>query len=120
MERLSGAGSRGQQTKQGRPDFLLPRHVLQLFRGNTEAFPGQPRDIVPSAYPGSTPGPPPGWICPEHLPREASRRHPEQTQNPPQLTPLNVEEQRLYSELLSSDRAPHPISKGSGILSFWS
>ncbi|XP_048014255.1 chymotrypsinogen A-like isoform X1 [Megalobrama amblycephala] len=32
---------------------------------------------------------------------------------PPQLTPLNVEEQRLYSELLPSDRAPHPISKGA-------
>ena len=31
---------------------------------------------------------------------------------PPQLAPLDVEEQRLYSELLPSDRAPHPISKG--------
>ena len=30
---------------------------------------------------------------------------------PPQLAPLNVEEQRLYSELLLGDRAPHPISK---------
>uniref|UniRef100_A0AAY5KNG1 Tc1-like transposase DDE domain-containing protein n=1 Tax=Esox lucius TaxID=8010 RepID=A0AAY5KNG1_ESOLU len=32
---------------------------------------------------------------------------------PPQLTPLDVEEQRLYSELLPGDRASHPISKGS-------
>ncbi len=32
---------------------------------------------------------------------------------PPQLAPLDVEEQRLYSELLPSDRAPHPISKGA-------
>ncbi len=32
---------------------------------------------------------------------------------PPQLTPLDVEEQRLYSELLPSDWAPHPISKGT-------
>ncbi|MEQ2283875.1 hypothetical protein AMECASPLE_016019 [Ameca splendens] len=31
---------------------------------------------------------------------------------PPQLTPLNVEEQRLYSELLPDSRAPDPISKG--------
>ena len=31
---------------------------------------------------------------------------------PPQLAPLDVEEQRLYSELLPGDRAPHPISKG--------
>ena len=32
---------------------------------------------------------------------------------PPQLAPLDVEEQRLYSELLPGDRAPHPISKGA-------
>ena len=28
---------------------------------------------------------------------------------PPQLAPLDVEEQLLYSELLPGDRAPHPI-----------
>ncbi|KAK5618985.1 hypothetical protein CRENBAI_005126 [Crenichthys baileyi] len=31
---------------------------------------------------------------------------------PPQLAPLDVEEQRLYSEPLLDGRAPHPISKG--------
>ncbi|MEQ2311570.1 hypothetical protein AMECASPLE_021524 [Ameca splendens] len=31
---------------------------------------------------------------------------------PPQLAPLDVEEQRLYSEPLPDGRAPHPISKG--------
>ncbi|MEQ2242659.1 hypothetical protein ILYODFUR_038290 [Ilyodon furcidens] len=31
---------------------------------------------------------------------------------PPQLAPLDVEEQQLYSELLLDGRAPHPISKG--------
>ncbi|MEQ2297648.1 hypothetical protein AMECASPLE_036706 [Ameca splendens] len=31
---------------------------------------------------------------------------------PPQLAPLDVEEQRVYSELLLDGRAPHPISKG--------
>ena len=31
---------------------------------------------------------------------------------PPQLAPLDVEEQQLYSELLPGDRAAHPISKG--------
>ncbi|XP_048014247.1 chymotrypsin-like protease CTRL-1 isoform X2 [Megalobrama amblycephala] len=55
----------------------------------------------------SSPGPP------ARNTRESSRRHPEQMPEPPQLTPLNVEEQRLYSELLPSDRAPHPISKGA-------
>lgn len=111
--RSSGAGSRGQQSKQRCPDFPLPRHFLQLFWGDTEAFPGQPGDIVSPACPRSSPGPPPSGTCPEHLPRKASRRHPEQMPEPPQLTPLDVEEQRLYSELLPSDRASHPISKGS-------
>uniref|UniRef100_A0A3B4AEN1 Ig-like domain-containing protein n=1 Tax=Periophthalmus magnuspinnatus TaxID=409849 RepID=A0A3B4AEN1_9GOBI len=46
-------------------------------------------DIVPPACPGSSPGPPPGGTCPEHLPREASRRHPEQMPEPPQLVRLN-------------------------------
>ncbi|KAK5618707.1 hypothetical protein CRENBAI_013501 [Crenichthys baileyi] len=31
---------------------------------------------------------------------------------PPQLAPLDVEKQRLYSESLPGDRASHPISKG--------
>ncbi|MEQ2293284.1 hypothetical protein AMECASPLE_031738 [Ameca splendens] len=31
---------------------------------------------------------------------------------PPQLASLDVEEQRLYSELSLDGRAPHPISKG--------
>ncbi|KAI3373072.1 hypothetical protein L3Q82_006339 [Scortum barcoo] len=48
-------------------------------------------------------GPPPGGTCLEHLPREASRGHPKQMPKPPQLTPLDAEEQRLYSELLPSD-----------------
>jgi len=30
---------------------------------------------------------------------------------PPQLTPFDAKEQRLYSELLTDVRAPHPISK---------
>uniref|UniRef100_A0A3B4B7V7 STIL N-terminal domain-containing protein n=1 Tax=Periophthalmus magnuspinnatus TaxID=409849 RepID=A0A3B4B7V7_9GOBI len=57
---LSGAGSRGQQSKQGLPNFPHSRHVLQLLRWDPKAFPGQLRDIVPPACPGSSPGPPPG------------------------------------------------------------
>ncbi|KAJ8395912.1 hypothetical protein AAFF_G00027950 [Aldrovandia affinis] len=52
------------------------------------------------------------WDVPEHLTREASRRHPNQMPEPPHLAPLDAEEQRLYSEPLPDDRAPHPISKG--------
>ncbi|KAI3367358.1 hypothetical protein L3Q82_026167 [Scortum barcoo] len=69
----SGTGSRRQQSEQRCPDFPHPRHFLQLFRGDPEAFPGQPRDIVSPACPGSSPRPPPGGTCLEHLPREASR-----------------------------------------------
>ncbi|KAK3569260.1 hypothetical protein QTP86_026593 [Hemibagrus guttatus] len=54
----------------------------------------------------------PGGACPEHLSRETSWRHPKQMPEPPQLPPFDVEEQRLYSELLPGDRAPYPISKG--------
>ncbi|XDV11088.1 hypothetical protein PO909_000118 [Leuciscus waleckii] len=110
---LSGAGSRGQQSKQGCPDLPLPGHFLQLFRGDTKAFPGQPGYIVPPACPWSSSGPPPVGTCPEHLPGKATRRHQEQMPEPPQLAPLDVEEQRLYSELLPSDRASHPLSNGS-------
>ncbi|MEQ2282632.1 hypothetical protein AMECASPLE_002718 [Ameca splendens] len=104
--------ARGQQPKQRSPDFPLRSHLGQLVRGNPSAFSGQPRNIVPPAYPGSSFGPPPGGTCPEHLTREASRRHPDQIPEPPQLAPLDVEKQRLYSESLPDDRAPHPISKG--------
>ncbi|KAI3352066.1 hypothetical protein L3Q82_020881 [Scortum barcoo] len=69
----SGTGSRRQQSEQRCPDFPHPRHFLQLFRGDPEAFPGQPRDIVSPACPGSSPRPPPGGTCLEHLPREASQ-----------------------------------------------
>ncbi|KAK3527484.1 hypothetical protein QTP86_023019, partial [Hemibagrus guttatus] len=88
-------------------------HFLQLFRRDPKAFPGQPKDIVSSACPGSSPGPLPGGACPEHLSRETSWRHPKQMPEPPQLPPFDVEEQRLYSELLPGDRAPYPISKGA-------
>ncbi|KAK3545090.1 hypothetical protein QTP86_034545 [Hemibagrus guttatus] len=87
-------------------------HFLQLFRRDLEAFPGQPKDIVSPACPGSSPGPLPGGACPEHLSRETFRRHPKQMPEPPQLPPFNVEEQHLYSELLPGDRAPYPIPKG--------
>ncbi|KAM8748088.1 uncharacterized protein AB9X84_015870 isoform 2-T4 [Acanthopagrus schlegelii] len=98
--RLSKPGSRGQLPEQGHPDFPLPGHFLQLFREDPKAFPDQLGDIVTPACPGSSSGSPPGGTCQEHLPREASRGHPKQMPEPPQLAPLDVEEQRSYSELL--------------------
>ncbi|XP_061607303.1 spermine synthase isoform X3 [Phyllopteryx taeniolatus] len=40
-------GSRGQQPQQGSPDFPLPSHFLQLFRGDPEAFPVDSASTVP-------------------------------------------------------------------------
>ncbi|MED6282046.1 hypothetical protein CHARACLAT_027922 [Characodon lateralis] len=94
-------GSWGQQPKQRDPDFPLP----------PKAFPDQARNIVPPACPGSSSGPPSSGTCPEHLTRKPSRRHPNQMPEPPQLAPLDVEKQQLYSESLPDDRASHPISK---------
>ncbi|KAK3556856.1 hypothetical protein QTP70_022354 [Hemibagrus guttatus] len=76
-----------------------PSQTDCLFWRDPEAFPDQPRDIESSL------GSPPGGAYPEHLPRETSRRHPKQMPEPPQLAPFDVEEQRLYSELLPGDRA---------------
>lgn len=35
------------------PDLPIPSHLLQLFRWNTDVFPGHPRDIIYPARPGS-------------------------------------------------------------------
>ena len=89
-----------------------PRHPsLQLLVGDPEGFPGQKGHIIPPASPGSALGPPPSRTCPENLQREATRRHPNQVPEPPQLTPFDAEEQRLYSELPPDGRAPHSITK---------
>ncbi|MEQ2307826.1 hypothetical protein AMECASPLE_022161 [Ameca splendens] len=94
--RLSRVGSRGQQPQHRDPDFPLRRHLGQLIWRNHKGFLGQPRNIVPPACPGSSSGPPPCTTCPEHLTREASRRHPNQMPEPPQLALLDVEKQSLY------------------------
>lgn len=38
------------------------------------------------------------YKCPEHLSMDASRRHPKQMSEPPQLAPLHAEEQQLNSK----------------------
>ncbi|MED6250692.1 hypothetical protein ATANTOWER_005372 [Ataeniobius toweri] len=81
---LNRIRSWSQQSQQRRPDFPFPRHLFQLHWEKFEAFPGQPRDIVPPACPGPSPGPPPGETCLKHLPREVSWEHLEQ------MTPFDV------------------------------
>ena len=63
-----------------------------------EAFLGQPRDIISPA--GHTQN---ANLCPAHFSREASRGHPDQMPKPPQLAPLDVEEQRFCTESLPVD-----------------
>ncbi|KAK5602720.1 hypothetical protein CRENBAI_002502 [Crenichthys baileyi] len=96
------AGSAGDGHRAGRlnsgsaGDGLAPLGPARL--GNPKAFPGQPRNIVLPACPGSSSGAPPNGTCLEHLTREASRRHPSQMPEPPQLARPDVERQWLYSK----------------------
>ena len=51
--------------------------------------------------------------CPDQINKKNKNKiTPEQMPKSPQLAPLNVEEQRLYSKLPPGDRAPNPIPKG--------
>ncbi|MEQ2171923.1 hypothetical protein GOODEAATRI_015637 [Goodea atripinnis] len=108
--RLSGVRSRGQQPKQRHPDFPRPSHLGQLIWGESQGVLRPAEKHSPSNV---------SWVflwasalCPGHLTREVSRRHPNQIPKPPQLAPLDVEKQRLYSESLPDDQASYPISKG--------
>lgn len=60
------------------------------------------RYIIPPASSGTAPGSPPCWSYLENLQRGTPRGHPDQISEPPQLSPLEVKEQRLYSELPQS------------------
>ena len=87
---LSGSGSQGQLLEEGNPDTPPPSHFDQLLQGNTKRFPSQPRAYQSmTAFPWSALGSPPRWACPKHLPRETSRKHPDQMPEPPQLAPLS-------------------------------
>ncbi|MED6286564.1 hypothetical protein CHARACLAT_007279, partial [Characodon lateralis] len=92
--RLSGKGSCRQQSKYRRSDS--PDTSSSSFRGSPMCFPGQPRIIVPPACPGLS-----MVLCPVGRAWNTSRGRPPGASGTPQLTPLDVEEQQLYFELLS-------------------
>ena len=107
---LRGSGRGGSSLSRETQTSLSPATSSSSSGGTPRR--SQPRDIVSPPCPGSSPGSPPSGTCPEHLTREASRRHPNQMPEPPHLAPLDAEEQRFYSEPLPDDWASHPISKG--------
>lgn len=88
-----GLGRGGSSLTKDAQTFLSPANYSSLSGGNTKAFPGQLRDLISQAGPGSALGPPSSRIFPEHLNQELPRSHPSQMSKPLQLAPFNVEVQ---------------------------
>ncbi|MED6244781.1 hypothetical protein ATANTOWER_024113 [Ataeniobius toweri] len=95
-----GPGHRGSSLSRDPETFLSPDNSSSSSGGSQE-FPDPSEDIVSPACPGPSPGPPPVGTFLKHLRRKVSGGHSKQMPEPPQLTPLDVEEQRLYSEPLT-------------------
>ncbi|KAI3371700.1 hypothetical protein L3Q82_024264 [Scortum barcoo] len=72
-------GHRGSSLSRDAQTSLTPDTSSSSSRGTPEAFPGQPRDIVSPVCPGSSPRPPPGGTCLEHLSKGASSHPAEET-----------------------------------------
>ena len=95
-------GHRGQEGPGRKLRHLSPqRHSPAPLRGS--------QGIPPVVNSGSAQGPPPSWMCPKKLLRQATSRYLNQMPDPPKLTPFDAIEQRLYSELPPD--APHLITK---------
>lgn len=90
--------------RQSTPDALIPNYFLQLLLGDLEAFPGRMRYIISSACSSQleVPGIPQS---------EASKGHPNQMLEPPELTPSNAKEQQFYFKVLLDIGAHHPAPK---------
>lgn len=94
-----------QQSEQRSQDFPQPSHVYQRILGDIKSVPSHLRDIISLANPGSAPETSPCRTYPDYFTHNASKRHPSQIPEPPQLassvltsTPFIVEKQRLQSE----------------------
>ena len=96
----------------GTPRLPSPQTLPPALPGGSQGVPRPAKQHSHSSVSWSSSESPPGGAWQEHLLRKVSRGHTKQMPKPPQLAPLDVEEQRLYSELHPGDRAPHSISKG--------
>ncbi|KAI3351216.1 hypothetical protein L3Q82_005769 [Scortum barcoo] len=84
-----GPGRRGSSLSRDAQTFPHPRHFLQLFRGTPEAFPGQLRDIVSPACPGSSPRASSRWDLPGTWNTSLGRRPGGASETDAQATPAD-------------------------------
>ena len=83
------------------PDLTLPGHLHQLLWEDAKAFPCQLGYIISTVHSGSSSGFSPSGICLKQPPLDSGRcLGGIQIPKPAQMIPLDVEEQRLYSESL--------------------
>lgn len=100
----------GEVTMATRKEMQKPlSHTFSSSWGGPKSFPGQRRPIIPPTRS------PPRRMCPENLLMETPRRHPNQMPEPHQLTPFDVKEQQLDSQMLVtlSPRLVWPPCRGS-------
>ena len=76
-------------SKQRYPNLPLHSHLLQLFQHGYQAI-WEILSLQPFAIPGSALRP--LFQLSEHLPQEASERHPDQMPEPPHAVPFSVED----------------------------
>lgn len=83
------------------PRLPWPSRLLKPIWRDPKAYPGQLSDTVPPVCPWSFPELPPSGTCLERL----SRRQPKEIPKPPRF---HMEDQRLYSKLLTGIWACNP------------
>lgn len=102
-----GSGRGGSRSIKSSPDIPHPSNVFELLLRGCQGFSLariRALQLISPACSGSLTS----WACLEDLEWTAPRRHPNQMTETPQLTPFNVKEHRLYSQLPLDIGAPYP------------
>ncbi|MEQ2234978.1 hypothetical protein ILYODFUR_036936 [Ilyodon furcidens] len=94
------------------PRRPFPQTPLPAPPGGTQGVPRPAERHSPSSVSWAVPWASSRWDVPGTPPEEGIQEASGIGARATQLAPLDVEEQRLYSEPLPDGRAPHPISKG--------